>query len=190
MTIKRYSRQGLFTLFLVCAFLPHAWTLILAFKDFSLLMGRIGGVWGAVGEMSYGLVFSFLDSLLIFLVTALLGFLVSARWQQPRRISLLGLLAGLAILWEIAAQAYVVWNMRMPGRLVQFLVQFHLPFGFYYTLTLLVVVATILVPALLILRNEKFYKVLQAFMERITLLSGFYLFLDAVALVIVIVRNV
>jgi hypothetical protein len=190
MTIKRYSRQGLLTLFLVCAFLPHAWTLILAFKDFSLLMSRLGGVGGAVGEMSYGLVFSFLDTLLIFIVTALLGFLVSVHWQENRRISLLGLVVGIGMLWEIVAQAYVIWSLHLPGTVARFLTQFHLPFGFYYALTLLVVVATILVPALLILRNEKFYKVLQACMERITLLSGFYLFLDAVALVIVIVRNV
>jgi hypothetical protein len=190
MAIKRYSRQGLLTLFLVCAFLPHAWTLILAFKDFSLLMGRIGGIWGAIGEMSYGLVFSFLDTLLIFIVTALLGFLVSVRWQETRRISLLGLLAGIAMLWEIIAQSYVVWSLHLPGRLTQFLAQFYLPFGFYYAAALLVVVATTLIPALLILRNEKFYKAFQAFSERVTLLSGFYLFLDAVALVVVIVRNV
>ena len=153
-------------------------------------MGRIGGVWGAVGEMSYGLVFSFLDSLLIFLVTALLGFLVSRKWQEPRRISLLGLLAGLAMLWEILAQSYVVWNMHLPGRVTRFLSQFQLPFGFYYAVVLLVVIATILVPAWLILRNEKFYKRVEALFGRITLLSGFYLFLDTVALVIVIVRNV
>jgi hypothetical protein len=45
-------------------------------------------------------------------------------------------------------------------------------------------------PAYLVLRSDKVLKGMQAFFERLSLLTMFYLFFDVVGLVIVIVRNV
>jgi hypothetical protein len=45
-------------------------------------------------------------------------------------------------------------------------------------------------PAWLILRSEKAVKSIHALIERLSLLSAFYLFFDVVGLIFVIVRNV
>lgn len=188
--MKWYSRQGLLTLFLSCAFLPHIWTFVLAFKDFSMLTTRLNGVWGAIGVMSYGLLFAFLESILVFAITALLGLLVSPRWEESKRITLLGFLAMVPMFWEIYRQACFIWHIHFPGRLYRLIVQFPNPTGLLYGIVLIIVVVTTLVPVLLILRHEKFYSFSRAAIERITLLTGFYLFFDTVALILVIVRNV
>ena len=62
---QRYTRQGLWSLFLMCAFPLHAWTLILAFRDISWLTDRTNA-WDAVGVTSYGLVFAFVESMVLF----------------------------------------------------------------------------------------------------------------------------
>jgi hypothetical protein len=188
--IKRYSKQGLFTLFLICAFPTHVWTFILVFKDFSMLISRLVGIWGAIGVLAYGLLFALIESIFVLLVAALAGFLISPRWKESQRIALLGFLVTITMLWEIFAQACFIWNLHVPARMALFLALFHLPFGFYYAIILIGVTATTLVPVLLILRNAKFYNFVRNVIERITLLSEFYLFFDVMALIVVIVRNV
>ena len=69
---RRYSRQGLWSLFLTCAFPLHFWTLILVFRDISWLTDRTNA-WDAIGVASYGMIFAFTESVVIFLVAALLG---------------------------------------------------------------------------------------------------------------------
>lgn len=75
----------------MCAFPLHLWTLILSFRDFSWVTERTNA-WDAVGVVSYGLLFAFVESLIIFCIMALLGFLVSSKWDEPRRIALLSTL--------------------------------------------------------------------------------------------------
>ena len=69
---NRYSRQGLGSLFLTCAFPLHFWALLMAFRDISWVAERTN-LWDAIGVLGYGLVFALVESILIFLVLALLG---------------------------------------------------------------------------------------------------------------------
>jgi len=46
------------------------------------------------------------------------------------------------------------------------------------------------IPTLLILRWEKFFRFMQETMDRLSLLTLFYLVFDVVGLVIVVIRNV
>ena len=77
---QRYSRQGLWFLFLISAFPIHFWTLILVFRDISWLTERTNA-WDAIGVASYGMVFAFVESVVIFLVLALLGLLTPKQWE-------------------------------------------------------------------------------------------------------------
>src|SRR5512143_2388513 len=77
---RRYSRQGLWSLFLMCALPLHAWTLILAFRDLSWLTDRTNA-WDAVGVLSYGLLFALVESVLLFGMVVLLGLIVPRRWE-------------------------------------------------------------------------------------------------------------
>jgi hypothetical protein len=177
-------------LFLACAFLPHVWTYILAFQDFSGMIVRTGGVWGAIGVLSYGLVFVvLLESIFVFAVTAALGCLVSTRWPESRRIALLALLVFVTALWAMYAQAYFAWSWQLPGPLFRLLVRLQPPLPLLYALALIPAAATLLAPTWLILRNERIDGLLQGLLERIHLLSGVYLAVDALALLVVVVRN-
>lgn len=187
--MKRYSKQGLWALFLVCAFPLHVWTIILAFRDFSWVTERTNS-WDAIGVVSYGLLFAFLESVVVFLVAMLLGFLVSGKWKEDRRLVLVGILVFITSIWAIAGYLFFMLNVSIPGAAVTFLAGLAHPLRFLYGLTLLLVLPTVVLPAYLALRSEKFVKGVQDFFERLSLLTTLYLFLDVVGLVIVIIRNV
>ena len=187
--MKIYSKQGLWSLFLICAFPLHVWTIILAFRDFSWVSERTNS-WDAVGVVSYGLIFTFLESVVIFLVALLLGFLVSKKWDEDRRITLMGLLVLIASLWAMGGYLYFMLQMSLPGETINFLASQARPLRLLYAITLALVGLTVSLPAYFVLRSETFFKGVQALFERLSLLTLFYLFFDFVGLVIVIVRNV
>ena len=186
---KFYSKQGLWLLFLMCAFPLHLWTLILSFRDFSWVTERTNA-WDAVGVVSYGLLFAFVESLIIFCIMALLGFLVSSKWDEPRRIALLSTLILLLSAWGIYGQAYFVWNVTPAAWFLKWVAQSAHPYRILFGLTLVEVSLTMFIPALLILRWEKFFRFMQETMDRLSLLTLFYLVFDVVGLVIVVIRNV
>ena len=174
---------------MLCAFPLHAWTLILAFRDVSWLTERTNA-WDAVGVVSYGLVFAFLESVIIFLVAALLGYLASGRWNQDRRIALLIVLVLMSALWAMLGQLYYLLDTPLPGAFITFMVQTGHPARVLYGATWVFVTLTILIPALLVLRSDRVFRFVRGMIERLSLLTMFYLFFDVVGLIIVIVRNV
>jgi len=184
-----YSRQTLWSLFLMCAFPLHAWTILLAFRDISWVAER-SNMWDAIGVFSYGLIFAFIESLVIFLIAVLLGFLVSRFWNQDRRAVLLGILILVDALWSILCQYYVLGGLSLPASLNRFLVQSGHPVRILYTAIVPVVILSALLPAYFILKSDKVFKFFQNVVDRLTLLTFFYLFLDFIGLVIVIIRNI
>jgi hypothetical protein len=187
--MKYYSKQGLWALFLICAFPLHVWTIILAFRDFSWVTERTNS-WDAVGVVSYGLIFAFIESVLVFLVAVLLGFLVSRKWAEDRRVALVGILVFTTSLWAMISYLFFMLNIAVPGETIAFLASLPHPLRVLYGVSLALVVITVALPAYLVLRSEKFLLGSRGFFERISTLTLFYLFFDFLGLVIVIVRNV
>ncbi len=173
----------------MCAFPLHLWTLLLAFRDLSWLTDRTNA-WDAVGVASYGLVFALIESVTIFLVLVLLGFLVSKQWGQNRRIALLTILALIVSLWAMVSQLFFLLGISPSGWILNSLAQTAHPVRIMYIAFLVVVTPTILVPAWLVLRSDKFFQFLQVLIDRLSLLTMFYLVFDFIGLVIVIIRNV
>ena len=186
---KRYTRQGLWSLFLMCAFPLHAWTLILAFRDISWLTDRTNA-WDAVGVTSYGLVFAFIESLLFFAVMALLGYLVPGRWDADRRVALLTVLALVASMWAMLEQLFFLIGTGWPGWFVGFLVSNGHPARIFIALLVGVVGLTVLLPTVFVVRSERAYRAVRGLIERLSILTIFYLVLDVIGLAIVIVRNI
>jgi len=186
---RRYSRQGLWSLFLTCAFPLHFWTLILVFRDISWLTERTNA-WDAIGVASYGMIFAFTESVVIFVVAALLGFLTPKRWETDRRIAFLGLLILIASVWGMIGQLLFLWNIFLPEQAIQFLRNSSHPLRIIYAVCLTVVTPTVLLPVYGFIRSNKAVKIMQNIMERLSLLTMFYLFFDLLALMIVIIRNI
>jgi hypothetical protein len=186
---RRYSRQGVGALFLTCAFPLHFWALLMAFRDISWLTERTNA-WDAIGVVSYGAVFAFIESILVFLVVALLGFMLPTQWSSDRRIAFLGLLILLTSIWGMISQLLFVWNINLPTQAVQFLRSLDHPFRILYASCLTVVGSTVLIPIYLFVRSNKSVVFMRDLMERLSLITALYLFFDFLALVIVIIRNI
>jgi hypothetical protein len=184
----RYSKQGLWSLFLVCAFPLHLWALILIFRDMDWVIERTN-VWDAIGVGSYGMVFALIETLVIFVVIALLGFFTPAQWDIDRRIAFLSLLIIITALWAMISQLRFLWNISLPFPVMQFIARSEHPFRLLYALSLAIVVPTILVPVYLFIRSNKSVKFVQELTERLSMLTLSYLLFDLLGVVIVIIRN-
>jgi hypothetical protein len=185
----RYSKKGLWSLFLICAFPLHLWTLIFAFRDISWLTERTN-LWDAIGVVSYGMIFAFVESIVIFLVLALLRLILPAQWYSDRRIAFLSLLILLTSGWGMISQLLLVWSVPLPIQAIQFLRSSNHPLRMLYAACLVVVTPTILLPVYLFIKSKKSIAFMQDLMERLSLLATFYLFFDFVGLIIVIIRNI
>lgn len=172
----------------MCAFPLHFWTLLLAFGDISWLTERTN-FWDAIGVASYGMVFAFVESVAVFIVAVLLGFLVPRRWND-RRPALLGILVLITAIWGMAGQSYFPLKIALPVQIAQFLIQSGHPVRIIYMAVLPVVFLTVAAPTYFILQSDKGFKIAQDFTERVSLLAMLYLFLGFIGLVIVIIRNV
>jgi hypothetical protein len=186
---SRYSKQGLWSLFLMCAFPLHVWALLLSLRDVSWLIERTN-LWDAVSVVSYGLVFAFVESVVIFLVFVLLGFLVSPAWDKEKRIALLCVLMLVASVWAMLGQLFFLWGVSVPDQVMAFLHQTAHPLRVLYFSALVLVTPTVVLPAFFILRSNRSLPLTRALIERISLLTMFYLLFDIAGLVVVVIRNV
>jgi hypothetical protein len=184
-----YSKEGLWSLFLMCAFPLHFWTLILAFRDLSWLIER-SNFWDAISVAAYGMIFAFIESVVIFLIAALLGFLISKHWGHQQRVALMGILVLVTALWSMAGQVFALLGLTIPTWLGRFLFSSGHPLRYLYLICLFVIVPTVLLPTYVILKPTKALQSIREFIDRITLLATFYLSFDVIALVIVLVRNI
>jgi hypothetical protein len=173
----------------MCAFPLQVWTLILIFRDFSWVSERTNS-WDAFGVASYGMIFAFVESLLVFLIAVVLGFLISRKWGEDRRIALLSILILVAAFWAMFSQLYFLLEISVPEQILSFLVQSKHPVRVMYATGLPLIVFTFILPAYLIIRSNRVYRFVQGLIERLSLLTMLYLFLDFAGLVIIILRNI
>ena len=64
------------------------------------------------------------------------------------------------------------------------------PLRVLYAISLALVRPTVAIPAYFVLQSEKFFKGVQDLLERLSLLTMFYLFFDFVGLVVILICNV
>ena len=163
--------------------------MILSFRDISWLTERTNA-WDAVGVVAYGLVFAFVESVIVFLVATILGYLASERWNQERRIALLTVLVLISALWAMLGQLYFLADVSLPGFIINFFAHSSHPLRILDGSVWLIVTLSILIPALLVLRSDRVLRFVRGMIDRLSLLTMFYLFFDVVGLAIVIIRNV
>lgn len=166
----------------------HIWTLILAFRDFDWITARTNS-WDAVGVVAYGLIFALIESAVVFIGAMLLGFLVSAKWEEKRRITLMSVLVIILSLWSIFNQTYFLREMSPPPWLGEFVYQTGRPVVALYALALFFTTLSFIVPVYFIIRSDKALNIVQEGIDRLSLLMTLYLVFDAAALVIILVRN-
>ena len=186
---SKFDRSDWFKLFLVCAFPLHLWTILMVFRDVNWVAERTTS-WDAVGFSGYALFYTLIESLLLFGFIALLGFIIPKNWNLTLRFVVLSLVAFILAGWSIMEQLILIvfWGwLRHLADTLTFL--FTSPWSAYVIFAGLIVIS-VTVPLLLLRKypglQEKVYSVL----ERLTLLSGLYLFIDVIGMVIILIRNI
>ncbi len=188
-----YTPQSLWRLFVLSALPVHVWALVMFFADLVWISERTN-LWDALGVGAYALLFALIESVLLFGVAALLGFVVPRRWMPEGRLALMGVLSLAASFWAIAGQLAFLWQAPTPAFLVESLATNAHPLRILYLLALLGVSATVAVPAILVARSlnspaAKAEKAVGALAERLSTLVSLYLFFDFCGLLIVLYRN-
>jgi hypothetical protein len=185
---KPYTRKGLWSLFLITAFPIHLWAIILVFDDFSWVADRTN-TWDAVGVGAYGLLYAFIESLIVFPIVVLLGLLLPHRWSQERRLGALSVgILGTA-LCAILAQRNFLPKLGLAQILGPLLMSSGHPLWILYGLAILLMGLLVFLPVYLVSSSQRLTSWTSNLMERLALLTTFYLFFDLVALVVVIGRN-
>ena len=183
-----YTKQGLWSLFLMCAFPLHMWTLILAFQDVEWVTERTNA-WDAVGVVSYALLFALIETILVFLTFTALGFLIPRQWKPNRRIGFLILLVLLLSAWGIISQLLFLWHINLPEPAIQFLAHSGRPLRYLYAGSLAVVIPAIALPVYFFLKSDRMLAWILDLADRLSVLVGLYLFFDVIGIIIVIIRN-
>ncbi|HLF88894.1 MAG TPA: hypothetical protein VI451_08130 [Anaerolineales bacterium] len=176
-------------MFLLSAFAPHVWTIILVLRDFGWISERTNA-WDALGAGAYGLLFAFVESFFVFVIALILGLFVSRHWEERTRLALLCVLLLVVALWEVFGQLYFMWGLSVPAEAIRFLASNEHPLRNIYSVALIFIVTPVLFLVYLVLSSQKMVQVIEDWIDRITLLVTMYLILDLVALVIVVFRNV
>ena len=184
-----YSIKGLWSLFLVCAFPLHFWTLILAFRDLSWVTERTNA-WDAIGVVSYALLFALLESILVFFIVTLIGFATPKQWNVDKRVAFISLVFLITALWGMISQLLFLWNINLPAKTMQFLALSRHPLWWLYGGSLAIVVPSFILPTYFFLRSNKLYLFMQELIERLSLLTTLYLIFDLTGIIIVTARNI
>ena len=153
-------------------------------------MAERTNMWDAVGVAAYGMVFTFVESVLVFIALALFGFLIPVKWSEERRIALLSVFIFATALWAMNGQAYFIWERHISETMFQYIVGLEHPLWFLYGFTLAMVLPSVAIPAYMVLISDRFLKLVQNIVSQLSLLTMFYLFIDSIGLLIVLFRNI
>ena len=185
---NRYSRSGLWLLFLSTAFPIHLWTIILVLRDFSWVAERTNA-WDAVGVAAYGMIFAFIETIFVFAIIVLVGFFLPKQWEENKRIAFLSMIVFLVALWAIIGQLYFMLAIDLPSGLMMFFVRSGHPLRWIYAGLFVLFSLTVIVPVYFFIRSEKMYRSIFNFIDRLAVLSAIYLVFDGISLVVTLVRN-
>ncbi|MGB2964816.1 MAG: hypothetical protein WBB69_12605 [Anaerolineales bacterium] len=185
----RFEKDELWQIFVAAAFPLHVWAIILFLNDISWIAERTN-VWDAIGVAGYGIVFSGLESILVWLIMVVIGLVFLRKWAKNKRGALLCSLSlaimGGAILGQllffIPPPSSIMWggvliSNQNPRLLINGVIG-------------LVIGSGTLFLAYCAVYSEKFQSVLFKILDRLSPLMGLYLFLDLLGLIIVIIRNI
>jgi hypothetical protein len=188
-TKRSFTRADWFKLFLVTAFLPHMWSLLMIFRDVPWVSRRTD-LWDGIGFAGYGLLYTLLESVLLFGFIALLSLLTPRQWGKSLRITILSVIAFALASWSILEQLILIVlhdQLRAYAAENLWLIS---PVWLPQAMMAAIIALTTAI-AFLLLRNITSIRLaMDNFLDRVAMLSGLYLVLDVAGFVVIVVRNV
>lgn len=185
----RFTKKDLQNLFLVIAFPIHAWSIIQVLRDVGLVYDQQGG--GILtGYIAYSMVFAFFETAVFFILFFLLGHLLPKRWAGEKTLAILSQWGIVLSLWGVANQVYFILLESPPEFLSWVLLRVAHRQQLGFTILLVTVVLSVVLPLILTTRYEKIKNGTIAIIERISLLSILYLVFDFISFIIIVFRNI
>jgi len=166
---KRFSIQDLIHLFVICAFPIHLWAIIIMFRlvpSWLLFISKSD----IIGSAAYHLMFTIFETALVFIILLMIGRLIPKKWTPEPFLTL-----SFVLLIELTIMAIVF----------QHLVQQYSSFRWMFVSCVIILALSIVVVPK-ITRLQALTRILA---ERLAVLTFLYVMIDAVGVIIVILRN-
>lgn len=174
------NHREVLLLYSACAFPLHTWALLMFFHELPAFLAQIS-VWEALAVLAYVLAMALIETLLTVGVLVIVAVALPQRVFKDRRPSLVALGFLVTFVWTIpvhfqnAILDRLTWNM-----------------GIYYRVVAAWVVSylgVLIGLSIRLYRREDFIRQLSSFQDRLIPLALFYVPIDLLCIVVVILRN-
>lgn len=147
-------------------------------------------IWDAIGVGSYGLFVAFAESLFVFIIGCIIRFSLPTYWEEDQWVTVIGVMIIFCELWAITGQLYFLLEWTLPINLRYFLASQEHPLWLLYGSLTALVSLSMLLPIYFLMKKPKFRGRFYQFIDRVTLLTTLYLFLDFCGFGVILVRNI
>jgi hypothetical protein len=188
--MKTY-RKDLLKLFLIIAFPIHIWSIYQVLSNFEWVAERTT-VWDAVGFTAYSLSFALFESILFLVLFTPIYLLLRKNNKADIVLAVIGSVFMIVAIWEMIYQINSKNSNIFVTTIDQIVSKYKLRYRYKAGLIMSVsvfITTSIALPPFLIVKYDKLKSIIIELYERIELLSYFYLALDLLSIVIVIIRN-
>ena len=186
----RYSKKGLWLLFLITALPLHAWTIILFLRDFSWLV-KSRNVWDSIGVGSYELIFVFFESILIFGIMILLGYFLPKQWIEKKRNVFLATFYMTISFWLIIYKIYEHYQDMLTHKpFFQLFIYSNNSLKNIYITILILAFFSVFITLYIVIKCMGVINFLSKIYERFSILSACYIFFDVIGAIVIIIRNI
>jgi len=152
----------------------HVWAYVNIFREVPAWILRLS-IADLLGVIAYTLLFSLLESLLVFALLAVAGWMLK-RWVGEKQVAWATAVSFITAIWFIILHLNADW---IENRAI-------IPLAIWGITYLLVLTTDIY----LIHTKEKISQFIESFAQRLSTLSALYLFIDIIGIIYIIIRNV
>lgn len=186
--IKKFSSSEWLKLFLILAFPIHFWIVLLGFQDLAYII-ELSSASGGIGFMSYLLLYALIDSLILWIIVALISQLTPKSWTPQFRFLWLSFL-GFTITFAAVIEQEALFNFYISTQTLQGISWLSYPVFALAAFIALFGLANWVFPKYVVERFQPIQTRLYSIEGALANLAFFYIFLDLLAFINIIVRNI
>jgi hypothetical protein len=187
------DKKRFFSLFLMVILPIHVWSLVVSFNNLQTVIHRSTSVFDGIGYTAYALLQALLEGTALFLLLAVLSYLLPKKWPVDLKRVQLVMLGWVVFFWAAFAQLYKYWLVNwLKSAIDYFLLWLSYRKAFnpvVLVLIFVVLLASVIVPAWLVWRKPRVRTWCLGLFDRLSILSILYLALDFAALFVILYRN-
>lgn len=188
--ITHFSKKELRLLFLVCVFPIHLWAIIIIFRDLEYILFKTD-LWYVAGYSGYILAFALIESCLYFIFMFLLGHLFPKKLKQNgKAFTITCALALIFSFWATGDQVFYMLVKSPPAFFswIMLRIPYHQTLAFSFLIFMIIV--SFIAPIWIIIKSSNGQNTANLVIERISLLSIFYLMIDFLPIMAAVIRYI